>query len=87
VSTLSLLAFLATFVGAVCLMGGAWAWIEVWRTQRRAADEARREREAAVLRADRCRRQAVIEAESRLHGRSRLSEQLVAEAWAEGVPA
>lgn len=82
-STLPLLASLATFVGAVCLMGGAWAWIEVWRTQRRAqraaADEARRDM--------RVRLQAVIDAEVRLHGRSRLSHQLVADAMADGVPA
>lgn len=86
-STLAVLAWACTFVGAVCLMGGAWAWIEVWRTQRRAQRDARRECEAAVLRAARCRLQAVIAAEYRLHGRSRLSEQLRAEAVADGVPA
>lgn len=84
---LAVLSWCGTFVGTVCLMGGAWAWIEVWRTQRRAADEARREAESEVLRAARWRLQAIIGAEYALHGRSRLSEQLVAEAVAEGIPA
>lgn len=86
-STTAVLASCGVFVGAVFVLGGLAAWLEGWRTQRRAAAEARREAEAAVLRADRVRRQAIIEAEYALHGRSRLSEQLVADAMADGVPA
>lgn len=88
---LAVFAWAGTFVGTVCFLGGLAAWVAVWRTQCRATREARavadRVHATHDLRAARCRLQAVIDAEDALHGYSRLSEQLRAEAMADGVAA
>lgn len=79
----AILAGTGTFVGAVCVMGGLAAWVDVWRIGRR-AQRAAADTERRLMR---CRMQAVIDNEYRLHGYSALSHQLRAEARADGVPA